>query len=730
MRKLAIFVGGFSAATAVLIYLLGSTSLPLLAAASCVTGLLFLLPGKRLRVLAVFFLGVTLGTLWYTVYARVILRPADALCGTPAGFTARASEKSYYNGYRSRVAVQVSLSGRDVAATLYFDGETPVESGDVLMGTALFQPTATHIADGEDLYDISRGVYLVGTVEGELAVSSDAPLTLQHRLQKLSKRLQENLYAIFPADAAGYFTALTTGERSGMSYAFRKRLAVVGLYHAVSLSGMHVSILMSTLIFFCMGRKKLAAFVGIPVIILFCMLSGGSPATIRAVCMYIILLLGIFVNREYDPITALSAAMLLLLLENPWSLAHWGLQMSFASTVGILVLMPHLTQRLPKNRILRAVLTPMCVTISATVFSAPLMSVNFGMNSLVAPLTNLLALWSVTVSFVAGIFLSCLTFVSMPLAQLLALPGVLLYRWLELVTMWFSDLPFASVYSETPLLLGWSMVAYVLLVYLMICRPKWWLPAGTAAVTLALALLLTVQHPDGMTVLDVGHGQCILLHQGDGDILVDCGADGDTTGESAARFLISHGITSLDAVVITHFDADHCNGLPQLLDRVPAETVYYPKTEEAFQVQEQILSQTGSARLQPVTAAAEIALEQGQIRILPAVGGTKENDTGLSVLASVRECDILITGDLSEKAEARLIARYDLPDLEVFVAGHHGSKASTGKALLDALRPETVLISVGKNSYDLPARQSLERIEESGAEFYCTRTCGNLIIRW
>lgn len=730
MRKLATFVGGFTAAVALLIYFQNGANLCLAAAAACVTVPLFFLPGKFLRRLAVFFLGLTVGFSWCTVFTSVLLRPADSLCGESTAFTARAADYSSRGKYGSHVTVDIVLDGRDVRAALSYTEDLAIEPGDILTGTATFQRTAMNVAAGEDLYDISRGVYLSGEADSALAVTKDGAPSLRTWLLRLSNRLQENLYAVFPADSAGFFTALTTGDRSGMSYAFRNRLAVVGLYHAVSLSGMHISILMSTLLFFCMGRRKLAASVGIPAIILFCLLSGGSPATIRAVCMQIILLLGLFLNREYDTYTALATAMLLLLLENPWSFAHWGLQLSFASTAGILILMPCMRRRLPKNRILRGILTPMCVTISATVFSAPLMSIYFGMNSIVAPITNILALWSVTASFVGGIVISLLGFLPLPIAQFLAKIFNLLYCWLQLVTNTFSNLPVAAAYSETPLLLVWSYVVYALLTLCLICRPKWWLPVSAAAVTLAIALLLSPELPDGMTVLDVGQGQCILLHNGSDSVLVDCGASGDATGEDAARFLISHGIDSLDAVVITHFDADHCDGVTQLLDRIPVDILYIPGDTEVTELQTSILSSAGDTPVIPVDVATHHSLGQGVMTLCPAISGTTENDMGLSVLATVGECDILITGDLSAKAEARLTAHYDFPDLEVLVAGHHGSKSSTGNALLDALRPETVLISAGENQYDLPSEETLRRIAHTGAKVYCTKENGNLTIRW
>ena len=80
-------------------------------------------------------------------------------------------------------------------------------------------------------------------------------------------------------------------------------------------------------------------------------------------------------------------------------------------------------------------------------------------------------------------------------------------------------------------------------------------------------------------------------------------------------------------------------------------------------------------------------------------------------------------------AESRFLSRYDIPDGDILVAGHHGAASSTGEALLDAFRPETVLISAA-DRYGHPAPETLRRIARSGAAVYATKGQGNLTIRW
>ena len=123
----------------------------------------------------------------------------------------------------------------------------------------------------------------------------------------------------------------------------------------------------------------------------------------------------------------------------------------------------------------------------------------------------------------------------------------------------------------------------------------------------------------------------------------------------------------------------------------------------------------------------------GKILRLLGCGVEREGETnelGLTVLADGQSFRVLITGDMGAEGEENLVKIADLSQVEVLVAGHHGSDTSTSQALLDAIRPELALISVGKdNSYGHPALEVLDRLEAAGAEVYRTDLDGTIEIR-
>ena len=126
---------------------------------------------------------------------------------------------------------------------------------------------------------------------------------------------------------------------------------------------------------------------------------------------------------------------------------------------------------------------------------------------------------------------------------------------------------------------------------------------------------------------------------------------------------------------------------------------------------------------------ARVDFGNGQLRVFPPVAYTSDNEACLTILASFDQYDILATGDISIYAEQILLKRYDLPDIELLVAGHHGSRYATSEELLSETKPELVVISVGENRYGHPAKETLERIDASGATVLRTDQAGTITVR-
>ena len=188
----------------------------------------------------------------------------------------------------------------------------------------------------------------------------------------------------------------------------------------------------------------------------------------------------------------------------------------------------------------------------------------------------------------------------------------------------------------------------------------------------------------------------------------------------------------VDRLVLTHFDADHANGVCQLLDRERVDTLCIPDCPDEGRLYDTILnaaSEVGTT-VQFIDETTVFPLGTASVTVFAPLPGKNSNETGLCVLASAEKYDILITGDLPEMAEYRFLSAYTPGDVDLLVAGHHGAATSTSEALLRQTSPETVLISVGgSNRYGHPAGETLDRLAAFGAEVYRTDECGTITVR-
>lgn len=730
MRRLAIYSGAFAVAAALSVYVLSDVRALWLAGAALVLSIAARALGLRRGSVAA--LGLAIGLLYCVGYQQIFLRQARLADGTEQPVAVRLSECPVESGYGMSVRGTVRLSGRSYEALLYADAswaEAQARPGDTVSGTARIEMAVLRPEDGESLYRASQGLFLRLYPTSELTVERGTPSITE----KLALWLGEQIDRLYAGETAGLVRALLTGQRGGLSYETRNNLSVTGISHAVAVSGMHVSMLMTLVALLCGGNPRLMAALGMPVVVLFALMTGASASVCRAAIMELLLLAAPLVRRERDGFTTLGAAALVLLAQNPWAIASVSFQLSFAAVAGLFLLAEPIRRRILRlqkkpGRLLRFVASGVSATLGATALTLPLTVYYFGVISIVSPFTNLLCLWAVTGIFLLGLLSCCLG----PLGPVLAWAVTLLSRYVLGLCALLASFPYAAAYpSNLPLML-WAVAAYALVLAVLLIRrklPVVWLLSGLTAGFLGCILWGRwefTRYPWRFTALDVGQGQCLVLQLEDYIAVVDCGGSySDESGEELARYLHSAGLTHVDALILTHYDEDHCGGVPQLLHRIQVDEFFLPAASD------EALAELGidSRSVRCVESLTEITTSGGVLTLYPPTSEKNGNNGGICVLARAAEYGILITGDLNQYGEMRLLSRWELPPVELLVAGHHGAKDSTSEVLLQALEPELVVISVAAdNRYGHPAGETLARIEQTGAEIIRTDQSGTIIL--
>ena len=437
MRRLCLFSGGLALAAALYVYAVHAAPWPLLLGLAVLCGGLFLLRKAGTRRAAVCVLGLLTGFAWCRGYEALFLRPLERYAGQELPFAAEALAVPQQTTYGQSCEVRLKLGGQSCTAVLYFDeADADIRPGDTLSGLARITTAQERLRRGSD-YDISRGLLLSASCRGTLHIQAAETVPLRLLPARFAQRLRSAVTAVFPADTAGFVRALLLGDRSGLRYAARNELAIAGIYHAVAVSGMHVSILLGMILLLCGGNHPLAAALGLPAAACFILMAGAPASAVRAGVMQAIVLCAPLLRRDYDPPTAIFAALLVLLAQNPWAVRDVGLQLSFASTAGIVLFAGRLYRALTDHRrlqrwlrpktplrwLLRAMLTALCCTLSSMVFALPITAVQFGEISLAAPVVNVLVLWLLSIVF-CGAMLTALLALALPAAA--AIPAAVL----------------------------------------------------------------------------------------------------------------------------------------------------------------------------------------------------------------------------------------------------------------------------------------------------------------
>ncbi len=271
-----------------------------------------------------------------------------------------------------------------------------------------------------------------------------------------------------------------------------------------------------------------------------------------------------------------------------------------------------------------------------------------------------------------------------------------------------------------------------------------------AVAVIAAALLLGLLKPEGDTdtapkevsgelqvhFIDVGQGDCILVMSEGEYMLVDTGDIDDECTEKIIDYLNGFGIKTIDYLVLTHPDADHIGGAPEVIGEFDVEKCIMPdydkKTTKIYERTLDALEQTEVDVVEAVPGD-EFSVGEADCKIIaPLKAYDDANDASVVIRMTFGEISVLLTGDAESESEADIVKRYKSSELEcdVLKSGHHGSSTSSSSALLDAVSPKYAVISCGAgNSYGHPHTETTEKYESRKITVYRTDRNGTVVMK-
>ena len=540
-------------------------------------------------------------------------------------------------------------------------------------------------------------------------------------------------------------SSLVLGDDEGLDPQLAEDFSTTGLTHLLAVSGTNLTLLVGFVLVSARWvgvRGRWRYVVGLAGVLGFVLLARPEPSVLRAAVMGSVALVGLGNAGARRGTRSLGVAVTALLLVDPWLALSPGFALSVLATGGIVLLAPGWRDAL-STWLPRWVAEAVAVPAAAQVTCTPVVAALSGQVSLVAVLANMLAAPAVGPATVLGLAGALGGLAWGPLGGLLGTLAGWSVAWIAAVARWGSALPMPAV--------DWAGGAVGLAVLTVLCllvvlaAPRV-LRRRSAGLGCSLLLLVVVVVRPPLpgwpvagwvfAVCDVGQGDALVIHTGPGEgVVVDAGPDPSAVDRCLRRLRVD----TVPLVVLTHFHADHVDGLAgvvrgRALGRIEVSPLADPPAGVASvdRVAEAVPVDVASA-----TYAATERVGQATLQVLwppadqPTVGpgdGSTANNASVVLLVEVRGVRLLLAGDVEPEGQAA-IAR-SVPELRVDVlkVPHHGSRYQD-LDFLRSLRARVALVSVGAdNDYGHPAPETIDALEESGAQVLRTDRDGDLLV--
>lgn len=456
-------------------------------------------------------------------------------------------------------------------------------------------------------------------------------------------------------------SAMVLGSKAvDLPYEIRDLFVQAGLAHALAASGFQTSLILGVVLGLTRRTRRVTQFiVGSFALIIFLSLTGFQPAVLRAVIMGFAALIGLVLRRKVVQLGSLLLAATLLLLFNPLWIWDLGFQLSFLATLGLIVTVPPLTQRL--DWLPPAIASLIAVPLAATIWTLPVQLYTFGVVPTYSILLNIISTPLISIISIGGI-ISAIPALILPDAG--GVFAVILHYptdWLIKLVEFFSNLPGNSVAVGT--ISVWQLLAiYALIISVWLMR--WWQQRWWFASVIAVALVLIPVWHSASTLFRItvlaADTEPVLVIQNQGRVTLINSGDEGTGRYTILPFLQQQGVNQIDWAIALHFQSDDSNGWLEVLQRLPIKVFYdYSATADNILASQAIQKELPKSKgiYQPLSLGQTVNTGSAVVQLI--------NDQLPILQMQIQNQSWLLVGNLKPDELRQLLKNKALPQPQV-----------------------------------------------------------------
>lgn len=656
-----------------------------------------------------------------------------------------------------------------------------------LKGTYL-KPTNLRNYKGFDYREYLKSKNSIGTIKSEkfeVIKNKYKKISILYYINEIKLHCINNINKNMSVNSANIIFAFIFGEKENMEKNELSYFENAEVSHMLAVSGTHVTylIVLTDIIFKNIKINiKTKRKILIVILIIFIFITNSSISVLRACIMGIMTICASLLHRKNNIYNNLAFSNIFILIINPYNILNLGFIFSYLGTIGILIFsddVKKLVEKMKlKYKIFKFIIETVLVTLSANSMIIPIIIYKYKKLNLIFILSNLILSPFLGIIMIMGLIVVVISIIINPIQiSILKILEVVIGIFLFLVKI-ISKIQFFNYrilhinifdlfiyYCALCILKMWIIIRkkqdkegfnnydlniiekkYIEKIKLI----KKWMIIIIVFIFMFKETVILINNIDqdlNIYFIDVGQGDSTLIQSKGKNVLIDAGgnmkSDYDIGEKVLYPYLNARNIRCLDYVIISHFDADHCNGLNYIIEKIKIKNLIISEQASISEEYKKIIKKCINKKVNiikvksndfiKITSKLVFEILHPQDKFMDdGKGGLNVN----SIVAKLRyknkkeEFTMLFTGDIEVEAEKYLVDNYKEKIKSDFIKiAHHGSKTSSTEEFLDAVNGKVALIGVGDNNkFGHPNASVLDRLNKK-YKIYRTDKNGEIIIK-